>query len=57
VLSFLSHMQSSGQDGAHEECVGARGRIKRGSSSPLQAGQGEDCLLGAAGRPQEAVFG
>jgi hypothetical protein len=27
VLSFsLSHMQSLGQDVAHEECVGARGR-------------------------------
>jgi hypothetical protein len=26
VLSFLSHMQSSGQDAAHEECVSAKGR-------------------------------
>jgi hypothetical protein len=25
-LASLSHLQSSGQDVAHEECVGARGR-------------------------------
>jgi hypothetical protein len=44
-LVFLSTMQSSGQDGAHEECVSARGRRRRGPSSPLQAGQGEDVYL------------
>jgi hypothetical protein len=38
-------MQSSGQDGAHEECVSARGRRRQGPSSPLQAGQGEDVYL------------
>jgi hypothetical protein len=48
---------SSGQDGAHEECVSARGRKRRGPFSPLLVGQGEDRILGVAGRLQEAVFG
>jgi hypothetical protein len=50
-------MLPSGYDGAHEECVSARGRRRRGPSLPLQAGQGQDCVLRAAGRSQEAASG
>jgi hypothetical protein len=46
-------MQSSGQDGAHEECFSARGRRRRGPSSSLQVGQGKDRLPRAARRLQE----
>jgi hypothetical protein len=50
-------MQSSGQDVAHEECVGARGGDDEDPPRPFRQVKGEDSLLGAAGRPQEAAFG
>jgi hypothetical protein len=54
-LAFHSPMQHSGQDGADEECLSARGRRRRGPSSPLQAGQGQDSVPRAAGRPKEVA--
>jgi hypothetical protein len=46
VLSFsLSHLQSSGQDAAHEECVGARGGDDEDPPRPFRQVKGKTVYL------------